>query len=613
MKDDSDTAAAPRNADEAVAACLKAAEAAPGDPAPLRAAAAIRHAQRRLNEAIAFYVKAAALAPQYGPTLGDLGVALLERGRAEEAHGFLSAAVVCDPRSAATHMNFANATRAVGRLDEAIAIYRQALALDATIPEIYDNLATSLREAGRLDEAAASYAAALRLRPDFVSALGNQANLELERGEPAAAEALYRRALAADPHAEGPHRNLLRALAHAPDATPERRYDEHLAYARAHAPARPFPAPAVTPVAGRRLRVGYVASEFRDRPAAALIAAHDRARFDVRVYADVSSADPPPPELRARVDTWRDMTGAPDVEVAATMRADQTDILVCVAGRYGYHRPLVAGWRAAPVNVAFGGVATTGLAACDFLFADRALVPRLGRERFVERPFRLPAWFVRRPPADAPPPGPPPSARANADGPVFSCFAAPAKANDQVLAAWAALLKAVPGARLFLKHRNLYAVPSIAARVRKALVAAGVDPARAVLGAAHDPDRAHLALHDKVDVALDPFPFSSTSATFEALWMGVPVVTTVGETMAGRRGAAILAALGQADWIAADLSDYVAKAVALAADVVLRARLRESLRGAIAESGLCDIAGRTRQVERAYRAMWTSVTGDACR
>jgi protein O-GlcNAc transferase len=604
--------------DEAVAAYVKAAEAAPADPVPLRAAAAIRHEQCRLDDAIALYVRAAALAPQFGPTLGDLGVALLDRGRAAEAHGFLSAAVVCDPRSAVAHMNFANATRAVGRLDEAVAIYRQALALDATVPEIYDNMATALRDAGRLDEAAASYAAALRLRPGFASALGNYANLELERGEPAAAEALYRRAIAADPRAEAPHRNLLLALLYDPAVTHAQRHDAHLAYARAHAPAKPFPAPAALPAKGRRLRVAYLSSDFRDHPVARtvapLVAAHDRARFDVRVYADLAVPDAVTQALQAQVETWRDVTGAADADVAAALRADGTDILVCVAGRFDRNRPLVAAWRAAPVNVALGEVATTGIAAYDFIFADRALVPRLGRERFVERPFRLPTWFVHRPLADAPLPGPPPSGAADAGGPVFGCFNNPVKVNDRVLALWAELLKAVPGARLLLKYKNLYAVPSIAARVRAALVAAGVDPARATLRAGIDPLDVHLALYDRVDVALDPFPFSGSTATFEALWMGVPVVTLAGETMAGRWTLSMLAALGQTDWIAADPAAYVARAAALAADGALRARLRGTLRGEVAKSRLCDVAGRTRQVERAYRAMWMSVTGDAsCR
>jgi predicted O-linked N-acetylglucosamine transferase (SPINDLY family) len=133
------------------------------------------------------------------------------------------------------------------------------------------------------------------------------------------------------------------------------------------------------------------------------------------------------------------------------------------------------------------------------------------------------------------------------------------------------------------------------------------------LRAGVDAHAAHLALYDRVDVALDPFPFSGSTATFEALWMGVPVVTLAGETMAGRWTLSMLAALGRADWIAADPDGYVARAAALAADVGLRAELRAGLRAQVAGSRLCDVAGRTRQVERAYRAMWTSVTGDACR
>jgi predicted O-linked N-acetylglucosamine transferase (SPINDLY family) len=182
-----------------------------------------------------------------------------------------------------------------------------------------------------------------------------------------------------------------------------------------------------------------------------------------------------------------------------------------------------------------------------------------------------------------------------------------------VLDLWVRLLARVPQARLMLKYKNLYAAPSIVTRVRRAFARGGVDPARAIFATAVDELGVHLRHYDRIDVALDPFPFSGSTATFEALWMGVPVVARAGRYMAGRWTSAMLAAIGRTDWIAADADAYVETAARLAADADLRAGLRKTLRAEIARSPLCDVRGRTRQIERVYRALAKFATSGASR
>ncbi|MBI3503658.1 MAG: tetratricopeptide repeat protein [Proteobacteria bacterium] len=593
--------------DEADRTFEHAASLAPGDAGILRALAGRRHQQRRLDEAIELYLRAEALEPGNLETLNDLGVAYLENGRPDLATEKLFVLVQRMPQSATAHTNFANALRALGQFDAAVELYRTALSLDPTVAETYENLGTALRDRGQLDEAAASYEAALRLKPDFAGAIGNLANLQLERGESARALTLYRKALALAPRDAVTHRNLLLAIIYDPDISPEARYAEHLEFARRHPPAGgPLPAPAIVPAAGRRLRVGYLSSDFREHPVArnlgAILAHHDHRHFEIFCYADLVVPDDNSLKLRAFADEWRNVNGMSDANVARAVRADAIDVLVCVAGRFDRNRPLVASFRPAPVHVSLFDIATSGVAGTDFLLADPVLVPRGGGERYVERVFRLPHHYVHVPISDVPEPGPPPSARAA--GPVFGCLNNPAKIGDQVLDLWTRLLRETPGSRLLLKYKNLYAVPSIAGRVRAAFARAGVDPARLEIRGAVDSLAGHLAHYDAIDVALDPFPFSGSTATFEALWMGVPVVTLAGDTMARRWTAAMLASLGETGWVAADADAFVAKVQALANDVEGRARLRRELRGRVAASPLCDGKGRARQIERAYRAMF---------
>ncbi len=578
----------------------------PDDVETLRSLATQRHKARRLDEAIEFYRRAEAAAPGDALVLNDFAVALLERGRADLAAEKLQTVLRMSPKSAAAHTNFANAMRALGRLDRAVELYREALALDPTIAETYDNLATALRDRGQLDEAVASYEAALRLKPDFASALGNLANLQLERGEAATALALYRRALAIDPGSYETHRNLLLALLYDPTVSPETLYAEHLEFARRHVPADPLPPAAPAPAGKRRLRVGYISSDLRDHPIARslapIVAHHDREAFETFVYSDVALPDATTVNFRVLVEHWRDVVGETDRQVAERMRADGIDILVCVAGRFDRNRPLVAAWRPALVQLAFGEAATTGMDCYDGLFADRFLVPRLGTERFAERPLRLPGYFIHVPLGEARMPGPPPSA--SGSGPVFGSFSNPVKVNDAVLDLWVRVLRETPGSRLLLKYKSLYAVPSIAARVRAAFVRGGVDPARADLRAGVEGLNVHLDLYDRMDVALDPFPFSGWTSSFEALWMGMPVVTKPGATMASRLTAAMLATIGKRDWIARDADEFVAIAKRLAGDTAALVEMRANQRARIAASSLCDGRTRARQFERFYRAIW---------
>jgi protein O-GlcNAc transferase len=580
----------------------------PDDIETLRALAARYHSSRRFDEAIAIYRRAEAIEPTNLAILNDLGVAYLESGRPDLATEKLFALVQLAPQSASAHTNFANALREMGQYDAAIELYKKALSIDPTLPATFDNMGTALRDCGRFDEAAASYEAALMLRPDDVNVLGNLANLHLERGESARAQALYRKVLAINPHATDSHRNLLLAIIYDPEIGPEARFGEHLSFARLHRPPAEavLPAPVAAPAQGRRLRVGYLSSDLRDHPVArnlgVILANHDHTGFEVFCYADLTLPDDQSLKLRASVDHWRQINGMSDAQVAQAVRADAIDILVCVAGRFDRNRPLVAAYRPAPVQVSIYDIATSGIAETDFLIADPVLIPRGGSERFIERVVRLPHLYAHVPLVGAPEPGPPPSAAAT--GPVFGCFNNPAKIGDAVLDLWMRVLHETPGSKLLLKYKGLYEVPSIAGRVRAAFAQAKIDPARLEVRGAVDDLAGHLAHYNSVDVVLDPFPFSGSTATFEALWMGVPVVTLAGDTMARRWTAAMLDAIGRTDWVAADGGQFVAMARALANDVAGRAALRRDLRARMTKSSLCDGVRHTRRIERAYRAMW---------
>ncbi len=571
----------------------------------------------------------------------NLGLALRRQRKLEDAVSALRGAVRCAPRLPEAHLNLGLVLQETGRSGEAMAAYQTALALRPDYAEAYLNLGSALHGEGRYDEARTAYQAALRCRPGYAEAhyslgvtlfdqgdleaavsayrqaLANQPNHEASRnnlafllqalGQRNEAEALYRGGVAAGPHPETAARYLIQSTLYDPNTDLATRYREERGFEgrfakplyarqRPHANARD---------PGRRLRIGYLSSDFRDHPVGRnigpLLTQRDRAGFEIFAYAEVAKPDRVTAQLRASVDSWRSTVGISDEQVARQIQADEIDILVVLAAHFDSNRPLVFAYRPAPIQISFHDLLTTGLEAVDYFIADRTVYPRGAKEKFTERVVRLPSLYVHEPLASLPTA---PSARPAAGGPTFGSFNNPAKINEPLLGLWAKVLSAVPGSRLILKYRNWFLVPSLQARVRAGLSAGGVDPSRVVFAGNADDIGGHLTRYADIDIALDTSPFSGSTTTFEALWMGVPVVTLAGDTIASRWSASMLRVLRLDGLIAETPEAYVAAASALARDPARLGQLRSTLRESILRSPLVDGRVRARQIERVYRAVW---------
>jgi predicted O-linked N-acetylglucosamine transferase (SPINDLY family) len=537
----------------------------------------------------------------------NLGNALRETGDLEGAADACRRAIALRPTNAEAYVNLGGALHDLKRLDEAIATYRRALILDPRLTVAHYNLGLALYQRGRLDAATASFRQAVELNPGYTAAWNNLAVALQSYGEFAQAVDAYRKVVTLEPAVSSTaYRNLLGAILYDPVLREEERWatarEFETRYA-GEANARPVPAYTNVRDGERRLRVGYVSSDFYQHPVGRnlepILAHRDRERFEVIVYAEVSQPDGITNRFRGLADVWRSTIGLTDEQVAEQIRADGVDVLVLLAGRFNRNRPLVAAYRAAPVQVSFHDPGTSGLAAMEYLIADRMLVPRRPLERFTERVIRLPSFYIHAPIEGAPAVAALP---ASSRGYVtFGSFNNPAKVNDRVLALWGEVLRAVPGSRLKLKFKNWFDNADLRNRVLGTLgeMAARVDFVTAESGI-----RAHLGLYHDVDIALDTFPFTGSTTAFEALWMGVPVVTLLGETMVGRWSASMLHALKLDELIARDAAEYVRIASGLSGDLGRLSALRAGLRERVAGSPLTNGRLRARQMERVYRALW---------
>ncbi len=550
-------------------------------------------------EAMASYRRAVGLSPDLAEAHNNLGNLLRESGALEAAVESCRRAVELRGEWAEAHLNLGTALQTAGRFDEALASFHRALGIAPHLAEAHYNLGSTLQRQGRLDDAMVSLRQAIAIKPDYGAAWNNLAAILHAHADYAGAMAAYRKAVEFDPRDSTAYRNLLGVMLYS-GLGAEDRYGVAREFEARYA-AQPAGAVAARGDGKQRLKIGYVSSDLYEHPVGRnlepVLAERDRAGFEVVLYADVVREDATSTRLKGLVDRWENIAGLSDAEVAERVRGEGIDILVLLAGRFDRNRPLVAGYRAAPVQVSFHDPGTSGLQEMDYLIADRVLVPgKRPVERFTERVVRLPSFYVHAPLAGVTI-GEAPSR--NIGRVTFGSFNNPAKVGPEVLGLWRRVLEAVPGSRLRVRFKNWFSNAGLRDRF------SGVLGDRVEFETEESGLEGHLASYNRIDVALDPFPFTGSTTTFEALWMGVPVVTLRGEAMAGRWSASMLRSVGLRDLVAGTGEEYVGLAAALGRDGSRRAELRRTLRGRVAASPLCDGRARARQLERLYRARWT--------
>ncbi len=505
----------------------------------------------------------------------------------------------------------------IGNLPGVADAYRNVLLLQPDFAEVWVNLAVALLSLRELDEAAAANRRAIELKPHLPEPYVNLSVVLLLQGRVDESIAILRRAIQRWPRDNTARQNLLFTLNHVPDHDRDALFAEHAAWGRDQEPATP-PAPHTNDRSPScRLRIGYVSPDFRNhvvpRFLEPVLRHHDRQQVDLYAYAEsVLTPDIVTIRLQEFFSEWRNTFGLPATDVAAQVRADQIDILVDLAGHTGGNRLDVFALKPAPIQMTWIGYPnTTGLRAMDYRITDWVLNPDVNDQpgqpvRDTEKPLRLPGVMAVTiaPPDNVPAVGPLP-----AGGTGHLTFGSPhnlAKLNHRVYDVWAAILKRLPGSRLVFVRDTL--TGSAAANVLQQFAMRDIAPWRIDIRPVCGP--AYFAAYRDIDIVLDTFPYTGGTTTYDALWMGCPVITLAGERPAERSSATILYHAGLSDWITTTIEGYVACAVRAARELeqleqlaILRGGLRAGLRDRLMET-VSNAERFTRVLEAAYREVW---------
>lgn len=571
-------------------------------------------AQGRPGEAEASFRRAFEICPDFVEAYSNLGNLLGDQNRHREAEGLFRLALARCPDFVEAHSNLGNVLAGQGRLTEAEACYRQALELRPEYVEAHNNLGSALSLMGRFIDAEACFRRALEIFPEYAEAYNNLGNNLKGQGLLREAEACFRRAIAIRPDYVEAYSNLLLALNFNSAHSASYCLEEACRYGRMikNKVAAPFDAWPCR-VSPKRLKVGVVSGDLRNHPVGyfleSLLTRLDQSSLDLVAYPTILGEDGLTARIKPHFSAWTPLAGLNDEAAARHIHEDGVHILIDLAGHTADNRLPVFAWKPAPVQAAWlGYLATTGVSEIDYVLGDPHATPSEDVGQFSEKIWQLPdVWCCFTPPQVPVEVNPLPALTAGRI--TFGSFNNLSKMNDAVVALWARVLKAVPGSRLFLKTRQLDD-PIVCDAALRRFAVHGIAPERLLLEGA-SPRAELLAAYQRVDIALDPFPYGGGTTTFEVLWMAVPVLTLKGDRFLSRCGHSLAFNAGLADWIAEDEDDYVAKAVTHTKDLETLACLRSGLRRQVLASPLFDAERFARNFEEALWGMWREYSLEA--
>ncbi len=560
-----------------------------------------------VEDANALFLKAKGLNPGDASIHFNYGVMLQKLNKSQEALLQFKTTISINPGHPEAHQNSAIILRGMKRLEEAIESHRSAISLRPNYANAHFTCGETLQTMNRFEEAVSSYDEAIALKPEYAEAYHNRgiALRELGRFQDSLLSSVQ--AIKIKPDHLDAYSNFLFTSNFIQNFSPRSRLEK----------ARQFGIQASKGVEektifsglnapGMKKRIGFVSGDFKNHPVGyftiSLFENIDRSKFEIYAYSNNAYEDSLTLRLKKSVSRYQDITNQTDIDAARLIHRDGIHILIDLSGHTALNRLPLFARKQAPIQASWlGYCGTTGIAQIDYMIGDQHVIPPGEEHHFTEKIKRLPGSYFcfSQPDEDMEVQCLP----ALDNGYVtFGSFNNHLKLTPEVIQLWAKILMAIEHARIFLKSAQ-FDDPSVKNHLRETFASLGISQDRLLFEGKTDRTR-YFEAYNKIDIALDPFPYPGATTSMEAMWMGVPVLTKKGDSFLSHNGETIAVNAGQSEWVAQNANDYLDKAIRFSSDLMALAQLRSKLRHQVLTSPIYAADQFARNFEIALSEMW---------
>jgi len=568
--------------------------------------------QGQLTAAKELFQKILAKRPNHPESNHCIAICLYALGEQVLCEKFFRKAAVTDPKELRYVIDLAIYLTKRRKYKDAEEVFEQAVHLTSDDPKPLFYLGVCCSKQGKYSKAINYFEQVLKATPDDSDVIISIADAYLGLCDREKAEYYFARMTERDPKYLHCFSNILFNSNYITEYTPENLHQKHIQAAKSFPPVdRELKA---LWDGQRKIRIGYISADFNKHSVAyflwPVVRHHNKDKFEIYCYYTGDVVDPVTHSFRQRSDRWLNCADINDQSLAELIRSHKLDILIDLSGHSQGNRLAVLSRRVAPVQINWLGYPhSTGIEAMDYRIVDETTDPvpfadNLSNEKLI----RLKNSFLcYKGDAEVPYQKSPPHL---GNGYItFGSFNNLAKVNDCVIESWAQILISVPSSRIIIKANQL-TDKSNRSRIHAKFNELGVSTKRVELMTRVPDSIDHLSVYNRIDIALDTFPYNGTTTTCEALWMGVPTITFSGDRHASRVSASILKHAELDQFVADDLASYKNLAIALAENPEPLVALRPIMREQLNLSSLCNAEQFTANFETALSQLVTKSCGD---
>lgn len=545
-----------------------------------------------LKTAVTTFQKAVKKFPNHYEIHNNLGIAQYEMGYLNLACRSFAEAIKIDPTQPDVYVNLGNAEQKLGRIFHAIECFKKALSITER-SSAYNNLGNAYGRIGENEKALQCFKKSLDINLTKVENLSFAENMSTIVDSDILS-------------------NYLCHLDYIDRFSPKEVFEEHVKASKLFMPKTKKPSFDKDQLSksDNKLRIGYMSPDFKAHSVSnfflPIIANHDKSKFEIICYYNDSRTDKVTSTIAAMSNNFKKIFGWTTDQVVEEIKKDKINILVDLGGHFAYNRIPVLARKPAPITVTYLGYPnTTGLPNMDYRFTTDSADPKdISDQYHTEKLIRLKDNFLCYNGPNVYKTNFPPSKINNKI--MFGSFNNILKISEFTIKMWSEVLKQVPDSELMIKS-SMRINEDVCSVFMKKFARNGIKEDRIKVVQTTNNNAQSLQLYNSMDIALDTFPFNGATTTFEALWMGVPVMTLRGDKHAGRVSTSILDALNMDDCIGFDQKDFIEKCINLANSPEKLEYYKYNLRENLLNSPLTNSINFTRKIEKEYDKMWLNL------